>query len=134
MRNPILVILVMLFVGVAAVQRAAAQVPPHTAHPAPDALAEPAPGYTGFGFVATVTVTQDLQSHRMTLTVDRVDSGSPAAEAGLRIGDRLIAIDGEDPRAKPWAMRMLPDVRYVVRIQRGAAELEVDLIPAAAPR
>jgi S1-C subfamily serine protease len=57
--------------------------------------------------------------------VTRVDSGSVSAQAGFRLGDVLLAVNGRDTReARPF--RLQPgEERWVVRIRRGEEEKEL---------
>jgi S1-C subfamily serine protease len=68
--------------------------------------------------------------------VIQVEPGSPAARAGLREGDHLLAIDGRPLRDVPaWAQAIawLPAGRPVrLQLQRGADRLELQLTPEAA--
>jgi S1-C subfamily serine protease len=68
-------------------------------------------------------------------TVSRVEPGSPAATAGLRVGDAIVSLNGVDSRNGPLFTRIEPGVRYVVRVRRGDEERELALTvapPAAA--
>ncbi|MET9777130.1 S41 family peptidase [Streptomyces sp. NPDC006367] len=65
--------------------------------------------YTGVGLSAR-------REHDGRIEVTRVRSGSPAAEAGIREGDRLRSVDGEKVDGRP--------VTEVVAILRGDAERE----------
>lgn len=62
--------------------------------------------------------------------VSRVDPGSPAATAGLRVGDAIVALNGVDSRNGPLFTRIEPGVRYVVRVRRGDEERELALTVA----
>jgi regulator of sigma E protease len=59
-----------------------------------------------------------------------VDAGSPAASAGLRTGDEIVAIDGTPQ--KTWEDVLLtiglrPETRVRIRYRRGGTENEVEL-------
>lgn len=66
-----------------------------------------------------------------------VDADSPAAKAGLAVGDRLVDLDGaEVPTVRAW-LRLLrqkqPGERGAVQVERGGARVtvEVELAPPA---
>ncbi|MFL5384174.1 MAG: PDZ domain-containing protein [Longimicrobiaceae bacterium] len=63
-------------------------------------------------------------------TVSRVDPGSPAAAARLRVGDAIVAVNGVDSREGPLFPRIEAGVRYVLRIRRGDEERELALTVA----
>jgi predicted aspartyl protease len=66
-----------------------------------------------------------------TVTILRVLSDSPAAEAGLRQGDELVSIGGRPVTDfKLAALREMlrrPDVRYELRVRRGAETVSAEL-------
>jgi S1-C subfamily serine protease len=62
--------------------------------------------------------------------VSRVHSGSPAARAGLKPQDRILAADG-GPVGSPLA-RGAPGTPVVLTVQRGLSRLELVLIRAGA--
>jgi len=66
-------------------------------------------------------------------TVSRVDAGSPAAAAGLRVGDAIVAVNDRDSREGPLFARIEPGVRYVMRVRRGGEERELALTVAPPP-
>ncbi len=76
---------------------------------------------------AWLGVDVDLES----LDVDQVSPGSPADRAGIRVGDRLLRIDGkpvttsEDYRLKRLDIRPYQSVHLA--LLRGGAEFEVDV-------
>jgi len=64
------------------------------------------------------------------LSVMRLDAGSPAATAGLQLGDVVLEVDGvavSNPQ-RPLAT-LAAGVTYVLRIRRGQDEREVTLVP-----
>jgi len=93
----------------------------------------------GGGNPATVAVTLPPQPTRvtgMTMTargISAIQDGSPAAAAGLRVGERIVAIDGEDP-GDPLALderlsrRAGEHVRLTVAAADGASR-DVDVVP-----
>jgi carboxyl-terminal processing protease len=68
-----------------------------------------------------------------------VAPGSPAARAGLRAGDRIVAIDGQavpGAAARPTAARLqgLRAGQHVrLAVERGTGKVDMDLIAEAAP-
>ena len=71
-----------------------------------------------------------------TLTVDQVEPGYPAGEAGFQPGDRIVAVDGRTVDA--WEdlveiVRASPGRRIVVTIRRGGESLDLPVTPAADP-
>jgi serine protease Do len=66
-------------------------------------------------------------------TVSAVEPGSPAAQAGLRVGDAILELNGVDTRGTPLFAVQEPGTRYVLRIRRGDEEREVTLVVARPP-
>lgn len=63
--------------------------------------------------------------------ITSVAQGSPAAAAGLRVGDEILAIDGCDLREACVNWRQLvPGQRYRLRVRSGGREREATLVPA----
>lgn len=58
--------------------------------------------------------------------VTRVDSGSVAEQAGIRLHDVIVAVNGRDPRDGQSAFQRRPgEAQEVLRIQRGMEEKEI---------
>jgi len=77
-----------------------------------------------------------LDRHRPTVVV--VADGSPAAKAGLAVGDILLAFNGEpvpsDEGAREWIMEKLDDrsqSRLRVTALRGERQLSLDVVPVS---
>lgn len=65
------------------------------------------PGFTSYGYSATTR----------TVTVGEVFAGSPAERAGLRPGDRIVAIDGEDLKdLRPFYEAMIAGQKEVIAL------------------
>jgi S1-C subfamily serine protease len=66
------------------------------------------------------------------LEVSIVSAGSPAALAGLEVGDAILEVDGQ-PAAelRMWGVRKLfmkPGRQYDLKIRRGGRELRITLV------
>jgi regulator of sigma E protease len=67
-------------------------------------------------------------------TIDQVEPGSPAASAGLRSGDIIVAIDGERIDEFQDLQRIVstsPGVQLDIVVRRGESELAMQLTPRA---
>jgi S1-C subfamily serine protease len=65
--------------------------------------------------------------------VIRLDSGSVAERAGLKINDVILSVNGNDARTGNRAFHLRPgETRFVLRIRRGDEEME--LLMERAPR
>lgn len=65
--------------------------------------------------------------------VIRLVEGSPAAVAGIRIGDRIMAVNGRDGREDALFPQRAPGTRYTVRIRRDGEEREIEFTLAPPP-
>jgi S1-C subfamily serine protease len=90
--------------------------------------------YTGMtlGGKALIRIVADrlVPEGDLELSVVRIDAGSPAATAGLLLGDVILEVDGvaiSSPQ-RPLAA-LATGVTYVLRIRRGQEEREVSLVP-----
>lgn len=77
------------------------------------------------GELSGIGIEVDLRDERVTVLAPI--EGSPAAKAGLRPGDRIVAIDGQPTRKLPLdelvrRMRGLPGTRVVLSIRREGVE------------
>ena len=72
------------------------------------------------------------------LTVVTLEPGSPAAQADLRRGDIIVALDGQPIAGIDDLQRLLTanrvGIRLALTILRGTAKLEPAIVPAEAPR
>jgi S1-C subfamily serine protease len=75
--------------------------------------------------------------HPTAIQVISVEERSPAARAGLRAGDLIVAFDGRPVAGIDDLHRLLTDARVGVPsrlgVLRGAARLDLQLVPAATP-
>lgn len=85
---------------------------------------------------------QHLESKLGHLEVTRVTSDSPAAKAGLRVGDLIVGIgdasfksmtrfEAIDALAGKTLASLVPGKAVPIQLERGAAELVVELVPAS---
>jgi regulator of sigma E protease len=66
--------------------------------------------------------------------VDQVSPGKPAEAAGMRAGDRIVAVDGRPARSPSDvanATNAKPGVPIVFRVARGGGESDVTVVPEA---
>ena len=71
------------------------------------------------------------QGGRVGLTVVSVEDGSPAAQAGLLVGDVLLSLDAQPVRRPPellWRIRERAGQSVVAHILRGGQEQDVTLV------
>ena len=67
--------------------------------------------------------------------VGSVLSDSPAAEAGLRPGDRIVSVNGTEVRTfadLQSRVALRPEQRLVMEVARGGEEREIEIVPEAA--
>jgi len=80
---------------------------------------------------------QPVRSTGLVMTagpVRAVQAGSPAAEAGIEPGDRIVAIDGDplgDPLAVDQRLRVLAGKKVTLVVDRGGRQIDFDVIPRA---
>lgn len=90
---------------------------------------------------AVIGVQLDPSSGRDGVRVQQVSPGGPAAEAGVKPGDLIVAIDsvrlaGADDSARRMLERMQrvePEQKLRLKIRRGERTLDVDVVARAAP-
>jgi regulator of sigma E protease len=66
--------------------------------------------------------------------VEEAVAGKPAAQAGIRSGDRILSVDGtpvRSPADVAAATNARPETEIVFRIDRGGARFDVPLVPEA---
>jgi len=90
------------------------------------------PGWIGVSF--DVLTTTDGSGARSEATITEVSGGSPAQRAGLRVGDRLISVNGMPARANlaRLAHTLRPGDQVRVVVERGGRRIE--MLIRAAPR
>ena len=66
--------------------------------------------------------------------VNRVYCGYPAYEAGIRVGDLVLAVNGRDARQPRAIAAGRPGTILEVRIQRGQEVLELKMVSVRHPR
>ena len=84
------------------------------------------PGKRGYLGVHVIELTPELRRHfsvpeEFGVLVSKVEDGSPAAQAGVAVGDVLVAVDGE-PIAGSW------DLRRAVGPKRNGDTASVDVV------
>lgn len=67
------------------------------------------------------------------LVIDRVEKGSPADSAGLRVGDVLESINGVRVALGNKVPPLVIGVRATIRVRRGPESLEFHLAPTKRP-
>ena len=89
-------------------------------------------GRGGFLGVRLIGITDELRSHYGApkdagVLVGEVESGSPAARAGIEVGDLITTVDGERVTST-W------DVSRKVRRKRGGETVDVEIVRGRSPR
>jgi S1-C subfamily serine protease len=94
----------------------------------------PQPFYTGFSYSGAPTVLADgTVQFAEPPVISGILEGSPAHLAGLKVGDRIIQINGTDAR-NPTVLRARQDGQvFRMRIEREGALRDVTLVAAANP-
>lgn len=87
----------------------------------------------GFGISVPTTLGPGGMTAADYPVVSVVRPQSGAAEAGLAVGDVVLAVDGRDGRERGLFRHLEPGQRYVLRIRRGTEVLELTLV-ARPPR
>jgi hypothetical protein len=93
------------------------------------------PGFAGFSWE------YDLSAHPLDVSggprysgpavyprVRRILPGSPAEQAGLRVGDVVLSSNGVDASERPLMRDSHPGAEYTFRVHRGSEEREVHLV------
>ncbi|HYW07181.1 MAG TPA: PDZ domain-containing protein [Longimicrobium sp.] len=65
--------------------------------------------------------------------VRRLTANSPAARAGVLLGDQIVSANGRDGRRPPLFEDVTPGSRVVLRIRRGGDEREIAFVAGTAP-
>ena len=130
---PILLALgfVALVPGQVRAHAAAGAVASDTIPPAATRATQPYTGMTLGGKAFIRIVNDRLAPDRdLELSVMRIDAGSPAATAGLQLGDVMLEVAGVAASSPQRPLAALAaGVTYVLRIRRGEGEREVTLVP-----
>ena len=95
-------------------------------------MEKPPPGYTGFTVSITAAPDESGRPRMDYPIINDVLPDTPAAAAGLRSGDVILAVNGEDAR-RAGVLYPLVGAPYAMRIKRGDGEREVSLIPVQKP-
>lgn len=91
-------------------------------------------GYLGVNITTDVRIS-GTRTQVHSSVIESVEPGSPAEQAGLRSGDRLVSIGGRDTRDRfPELAGVLEaGKRVVVRVNRDGRELDVPVLASARP-
>jgi S1-C subfamily serine protease len=87
--------------------------------PPPEPTEPPVPG-------ATIEAS-GTEARCATFTFTEVQPGSPAAKAGIAVGDRIVSVDGRSPQSFIWrhGMRVTTHPPAKIVVQRGDATVEL---------
>ncbi len=101
-----------------------------TSEPQPD-------GYMGVTF-EEIMITRERNEPAMYVlgarpTIESVEPGSPADKAGLRSGDLVVTIDGEDAHRLRLESILKPGAKVPVKVQRNGTPREVTVVVGKRP-
>ena len=88
----------------------------------------PSPARTGPGLGFSTAMRPGPGNSYTYSFIASVVSGSAAEQAGLMVGDTIIAVDGRDVRLAPMFPVKVAGTRYVILVRRGTEELELTYI------
>ena len=91
-------------------------------------------GFTGISYGATVTTGPDGSPRWATYPVIRlVVADSPAAKAGLVVGDSIISVNGADARVNKILEAKEGGEKFSIRVRRGSEYLDFAIVSARKP-
>lgn len=86
--------------------------------------AQPRPGCTGLTYSGAARAPVPRAEHPV---VSSVAERSPAAEAGIRVGDVIVEVDGTDARTLPRLFASPPGTRHRIRVRRQGRTHDLEL-------